>query len=53
MCYHLDERMIAYKKYLEEQTLFDAVEQLEEEEAYREEMESLRRDGRSRREYDL
>lgn len=41
MCYHLDERMIAYKKYLEEQTLFDAVEQLEEEEAYREEMESL------------
>ncbi len=40
MCYHLDERMIAYKKYLEEQTLFDAVAQLEEEEEYREEMES-------------
>lgn len=42
MCYHLDERMIAYKKYLEEQTLFDAVAQLEEEEEYREEMERLR-----------
>lgn len=40
MCYHLDERMIAYKKYLEEQTLFDAVAQLEEEEEYREEMEN-------------
>lgn len=39
MCYHLDERMIAYQQYLEEQTLFEAVEQLEEEEAYREEME--------------
>ncbi len=41
MCYHLDERMIAYKKYLEEQTLFDAVAQLEEEEEYREEMENF------------
>lgn len=40
MCYHLDERMIAYQTYLEEQTLFDAVSQLEEEEEYREEIES-------------
>ncbi len=39
MCYHLDERMIVYQKYLEEQTLFEAVEQLEEEEQYREEID--------------
>ncbi len=44
MCYHLDERMIAYKKYLEEQTLFDAVAQLEEEEEYREEMENFEKE---------